>query len=533
MPKLTVLAAIAGLIASPGITGAASAYRDWPSYNNTLTSERFVPLDTIDSKNVTALKVRCSFDTGEQMSFQTGLIEVDGALYATTEHDTFSLDANTCKLIWRAHEDFASNVLKVNRGVALMDGRVFRGTADGRVIAYAAKTGKALWSTSIADPAKGESVPAAPLAWNGLVFIGNAGGDNKGVKGRMYALDAKTGQIVWEFYMVPKAPADVARGPQAPAAAANFAMSWKNAKGLPITGGGTWTSYSLDPVSGLLYVPGGNAAPDFAKASRPGENLYANSIVVLDAKTGAYQKHFQLVARDFHDWDVSSAPVLFRSRVGHRMLAEAPKDGHLYLIDLNSGRMVYRKPVTTVVNGEAPMTAQGTRFCPGSQGGAEWNGAAFDPAHKLIFTGEVDWCTTVRALPAAALVSVPPGQAWSGATEGFGQQDDPKRWSGWLTASDADSGERKWQFHAPFPLLGGVTPTGGRLLLFGDMGGTLYAFDSASGQKLWSTDLGGAIGGGVITYDTGGGQKIAVAVGMTSPIWPTRKVNGKIVVLGL
>jgi PQQ-dependent dehydrogenase (methanol/ethanol family) len=512
---------------------AQAAYKDWPSYNNTLTSERYSSLDTIDSKNVTGLKVHCSFDTGEQMSFQTGLVEVDGALFATTEHDTFSIDANNCKQNWRAHGEFASGILKVNRGAAVSDGRVFRGTADGRVIAYSVKNGKPLWSTSIADPAKGESVPASPIAWDGLVFIGNAGGDNKGVKGRMYALEAATGHIVWEFYMVPKAAGDVARGPQAPGGAANAAASWKNAAGIPITGGATWTSYSLDPVKGLLYVPGGNPAPDFAKASRPGENLFASSIVVLDAKTGAYQKHFQLVKRDFHDWDISSAPVLFLNKVGHRMMAEAPKDGHLYLIDLNDGRMVYRMPVTTVANVDAPMTAQGTRFCPGSQGGAEWNGAAFDPSDNLIFTGEADWCTTVRTAPAASLASAPLGQPWSGATEGFGRQDDPKLWSGWMTATDAATGARKWQFHAPFPLMSGVTPTGGRLLLFGDMGGNFYAFDAAGGKKLWSANLGGAVGGGVITYDSGQGQRIAVAAGMTSPIWPTPKVNGKVVVLGL
>jgi alcohol dehydrogenase (cytochrome c) len=530
-PNLPAIAAAVGLLSGPALVQAA--YKDWPSYNNTLTSERYSSLDTIDSKNVSGLKVHCSFDTGEQMSFQTGLVEVDGALYATTEHDTFSIDANNCKQNWRTHGEFASGILKVNRGAAVSDGRVFRGTADGRVIAYSAKNGKPLWSTSIADPAKGESVPASPIAWNGLVFIGNAGGDNKGVKGRMYALEAKTGRIVWEFYMVPKAAGDVVRGPQAPGGAPHAAASWKNAAGVPITGGATWTSYSLDPVKGLLYVPGGNPAPDFAKSSRPGENLFASSIVVLDAKTGAYQKHFQLVKRDFHDWDVSSAPVLFLNKVGHRMMAEAPKDGHLYLIDLNDGRMVYRKPVTTVANVDAPMTAQGTRFCPGSQGGAEWNGAAFDPSDNLIFTGEVDWCTTVRTAPAAALASAALGQPWSGATEGFGRQDDPKLWSGWMTATDADTGARKWQFHAPYPLMSGVTPTGGRLLLFGDMGGNFYAFDAAGGKKLWSANLGGAVGGGVITYDSGQGQRIAVAAGMTSPIWPTPKVNGKVVVLGL
>lgn len=526
---LSAIAVAAGLSSHP----ASAAFKDWPSYNNSLTSERFSILDAIDEKNVTGLKVICSFDTGEQVSFQSGLIEIDGALYAATEHDTFSINANTCKQNWRAHGEFASGELKVNRGVAVLDGRVFRGTVDGRVIAYAAKTGKPLWSTIIADPAKGESVPASPIAWNGLVFIGNAGGDNKGVKGRMYALDANSGRIVWEFYMVPKAPGDIARGPEAPGAAPNSAASWKNGKGIPITGGATWTSYSLDPAKGLLYVPGGNPAPDFAKAPRQGENLYASSIVVLDAKTGAFQKHFQLVSHDFHDWDVSSAPVIFQNNKAHRMLAEAPKDGHLYVIDLNEGKTLFRKPVTTVSNAEAPMTAEGTRFCPGSQGGAEWNGAALHPGNNLIYTAEVDWCTTVQAAPAASLASAAAGKPWSGATNGFGQQDDPKLWGGWMTATDANTGERKWQFHSPFPLVSGVTPTGGGLLLFGDMGGNFYAFDATSGKKLWSIDLGGAVGGGVITYDSGQGQKIAVAAGMTSPIWPTPKVNGKVVVLGL
>jgi alcohol dehydrogenase (cytochrome c) len=528
------LGAVALVVASLGAWSICMAgSQDWPNYNRTLTSDRYATLDAIDNSNVAGLKVRCSFDTGEQVSFQTGLVQVGGDLFATTEHDTFSIDPNSCKQNWRAHEEFPSGDLKVSRGLAWFDHRVFRGTSNGNVIAYDARNGKRLWTRSIADAAKGESVPAAPIAWNGLVFIGNAGGDNKGVKGRMYALDAVDGHVVWEFFMVPKAPGDVARGPAAPNGKSAAAATWKNAKGYPITGGATWTSYSLDPVTGLLYIPGGNPAPDFIKETRPGENLFASSIVILDAKTGAYQRHFQLITRDFHDWDVSTAPALFLNRIGHRMLAEAPKDGHLYLIDLNTGKLVYRKPVTTIANVEAPLTSQGTRFCPGTQGGAEWNGAAFDPAENLIFTGEVDWCTTVQTVPTGSLASSTLGKPWGGATQGFGKQDDQKLWSGWMTASDADSGEKKWQFHSPYPLMGGVTPTTGRLVLFGDMGGNFYALDAANGNKLWSMDLGGAIGGGVITYDTGAGQRIAVAVGMTSPIWPTPKVNAKIVILSL
>jgi PQQ-dependent dehydrogenase (methanol/ethanol family) len=506
---------------------------DWPSYNRTLTSERFVPLDAIGRKNVKDLKILCSYDTGQQTGFQTGLIQIDGALFGTTEQDTFSIDPNTCKENWRAHEDFASGALKVNRGLAWADGRLFRGTADGRVLSYEAKTGKRLWATTIADSAKGESVPAAPIAWNGLVFIGNAGGDNKGVKGRMYALDAKDGHIVWEFYLVPKGDGDFARGPNPPEINPAAAESWQNTTGFPITGGATWTSYSLDPANGLLYVPGGNPAPDFSNAQRGGSNLHTGSVVVLDAKTGGYRRHFQLVKRDFHDWDVSTAPALFTSKSKRSLMAVAPKDGHLHVIDLETGKVLYRKPMTRVFNTDSPMTPEGTRFCPGSQGGAEWNGAAYDPAENLIFTGEVDWCATVRSEAPDAIAATPYGKPWSGSPDGFGKMDDTKLWAGWMTASDADSGRRRWQFKAPFPLMGGVTPTSGGLLFFGDMGGTLYAFDSANGKKLWSTDLGGAIAGGVISYDTGAGQRVAVAAGMTSPIWPTPKINAKVVVLGL
>jgi PQQ-dependent dehydrogenase (methanol/ethanol family) len=532
MPRHALL--VTAIVAACGLPSASAADgKDWPSYNRTLTSERYAPLDTINTKNVKDLKVLCTYDTGEQTGFQAGLVQVDGALFATTEHDTFSIDPDTCKENWRAHEDFASGMLKVNRGLAWQGGRVFRGTADGRVLAYDAKSGKRLWATTIADAAEGESVPAAPIAWNGLVFVGNAGGDNKGVKGRMYALDAKDGHIIWEFYLVPKSDGDFSRGPQAADTAAEAAASWKTADGFPITGGATWASYTLDPVNGLLYVPGGNPAPDFAKQHREGDNLFTSSIVVLDARTGAYQRHFQLVKRDFHDWDASTAPVLFTSNAERKLMAVAPKDGYLHMIDLASGKVLYNKPMTRTFNIDAPITPEGTHFCPGTQGGAEWNSPAYDPTDNLIFTGEVDWCTTVRAAPANTIASTPMGLPWSGSPDGFGKQDDTKKWAGWMTASDADSGKRHWQFKAPFPLMGGITPTSGGLLFFGDMGGTFYAFDSTSGRKLWSTDLGGAIAGGVITYDTGAGQKVAIAAGMTSPIWPTAKVNGKIVVLGL
>ncbi|HEX4023305.1 MAG TPA: PQQ-binding-like beta-propeller repeat protein [Steroidobacteraceae bacterium] len=514
--------------------GAGAAQSDWPSYNRTLTSNRYSPLAQINTGNVARLELLCSYDSGQQGGFQTGLVQVDGALFGTTAQDTFSIDPNTCRRNWQAHEDIAQGVLKVNRGVAVADGRVIRGTADGRVLAYDEKTGQRLWATTIADPSKGESVPAAPIAWQGMVFIGNAGGDDKGVKGRMYALDAASGRILWEFYLVPRQPGDIERGPQAKDAPYGVAAaSWTNTQGFPISGGATWTSYTLDPASGLLYVPGGNPSPDFTNAYRKGDNLFSDTVVVLDARTGAYQRHFQIARNDFHDWDESTAPALFTTRSGRHMMAVAPKDGHLYGFDLDARRQLYRKPVTTMFNETAALTPQGTRFCPGTQGGAEWNGPAYDALHDTLLTGEVDWCTTVHTESKDTVKDASFGQPWSGSKDGFGLLDKPPHWAGWLTASDVTTGAKKWQFKAPFPVLGGVTPTAGSIVLFADMGGNFYAFDSADGKRLWSTKLPGAVGGGIITYDTGAGQRIAVADGMASPIWPTSKITGRIMVFGL
>ena len=529
--KWSATVALAGTLAAT--TPALAASTDWPSYNRTLTSERFSSLKAINTRTVGGLKVLCSYNTKEQSGFETGLLEVNGAIYGATYLDTFSIDPNTCKENWRVHEDFAAPGLKVDRGVAYIDGKVVRGTPDGQVIAYDAATGKRLWATRIADPKAGESVPASPIAWNGTVFVGNAGGDAKGVKGRTYALDAATGKVLWEFFNVPKAPTDVSYGPAAPNAPTDTAGSWNTEAGIPISGGATWTSYTLDPVKGLLYVPGGNPAPDFVNDVRGGANLFTGSVIVLDALTGAYQRHFQLVRHDFHDWDASTAPALFTTKGGKRLLAIAPKDGHLHVFDLASGRQLYKVPVTTIANITAPLTPEGTRFCPGTQGGAEWNGAAYDPAHDAILTGEVDWCTTVRTVGEDALKKTAPGQAWPGAANGFGTADDKSKWAGWLTSTDAATGKAKWRFKAPFPIMSGVTPTAGNVVFVGDMGGNFYAFNSLSGKKLWSQNLGGAVAGGVITYDTGAGQRVAVTAGLKSVIWPSPDVTDKVIVLGL
>ena len=513
---------------------------DWPSYNRTPSSQRYAPLTQINTKNVGQLKILCTYDVHEFASFESGLIMVNNALIGTTEFDIFSLNPATCAENWRTRLNYPGALLPSNRGAAYMDGMLFRGTQDGRVLAFDFKTGKQLWETPIADPALGESVPSAPIAWDGLVYIGNSGGDYKGGKGHVYALDGKSGKIVWEFFLAPKVAGDVVRGPLG--ATPLDAATWNNAPGIPISGAGTWTSYTLDIKNGLLYIPGGNPAPDFASGAREGSNLYTDSVVILDAKTGAYKNSFKVVPKDWHDYDVSNPPILLQTMAGKQIMSVAPKDGHLYGYDLANNSLLYRVPVTTIENDTATFAiGQNVHFCPGPVGGDEWNTPAYDPTTNLILSGTVDWCDTVTIQDDSKLRSVRLGQPWTGmATYNplnmFGKESRTDGyWAGWVYATDADTGVWKWRVKSSYPILGAITATAGGIVFFGDLGGNFYALDSSNGQKLWGTvlDGGGGIGGGIITYTAGGEQKVAVAAGFTMAAWPTKPVIAKIVILGL
>jgi alcohol dehydrogenase (cytochrome c) len=195
--------------------------------------------------------------------------------------------------------------------------------------------------------------------------------------------------------------------------------------------------------------------------------------------------------------------------------------------------------VTRIENADAPFSVgKPVHFCPGSTGGGEWNGAAYDPQTNLIFTGEVDWCTTVTLQTKKQIQETAVGQPWSGEASinpynVWGKPDPFGDWAGWVYAVDADTGAWKWRLKSNYPIQSGMTPTAGGIVFFGDMGGNFYALDAANGQKLWGQKIGGAIAGGVITYTVNGAQKIAAATGLTEILWPTEITTAKVSILGL
>src|SRR5262245_36691853 len=296
---------------------------DWPTYGGPLAGNRYSPLAQITTTNIGTLRQVCAFDAPEVVNFQSGIVAVGGVLYFTLFNNTYAVDGVTCQQKWKHTRAEPNTFLMVNRGVAYSDGRIFRGTGDAHVVAIDAADGRQLWDVAIGDPKIGESAPLAPIAWDNLVFAGNAGGDNFGVIGRIYALDAASGRVAWRFDTVP------ASGP----ARATWPMA---SPANPPSGGATWTSYALDETNGIIYVPAGNAAPDFAHDLRPGENLYTNSLLALDAKTGRLLSYVQPLQGAFHDWDLAAPPALITTKSGRPFVAQGSKDGHVYNIDRGS-----------------------------------------------------------------------------------------------------------------------------------------------------------------------------------------------------
>ena len=196
-------------------------------------------------------------------------------------------------------------------------------------------------------------------------------------------------------------------------------------------------------------------------------------------------------------------------------------------------RVLYQSPTTTRENVDAPLSASApVRFCPGTQGGTEWNGPAYDSAQNLVLVGATDWCSSVQVVATDKLAGRA-GGFFAGATQGFGTLDPVEKRQGWLTAFDADSGAVRWKYRSPLPVLAAVTPTAGGVVFTGELNGDVLALDAKTGGVLWRQPTGTAIGGGVITYRVGGKQLVAVAAGFTSNIWRVPGDANRVVVFGL
>jgi alcohol dehydrogenase (cytochrome c) len=483
-------------ITSAGGDPAGRIGNDWPSYNGDLQGTRYSSLTQITPQNANTLKKVCSAPLKEQGPFQGEPLIVAGTIYVETAHDTYAIDGKTCALKWSStYTPVAREVFPVDRGAALVDGKLIRGTPDGHLLALDASSGKTLWNVKVGNGNKGEFLSSAPIVWNGTVYEGVAGAD-WGVMGRMFAFDPANGKVKWTFTTIASG-----NDPNA--------KSWPSAAAAQKGGGGLWTSYTLDPASGTLFIPVSNPAPDFAGTLRNGANLYTNSVVALDANSGTMKWFVQTLPHDVHDWDMAAPPVFFTASNGKTMIGAASKDGQLYGIDATTHKIVYTTPEVRHTKPTAPVTMQGTHMCPADAGGAEWSGPAYDRKDDLLITPMDDWCGTVKL----GSTRYTPGQFYLAGTVA---RDDFAQAKGALTATDPVTGKIRWKYAAGSPMLAGAVPTASGVTFTGDMAGNVLVFDSATGKVLFKDTTQGSIAGGVVPYSVDGTEYLAVTSGNIS-----------------
>lgn len=478
-------------------TGPDASGRGWRSYNGSLDGERYFAGQGINSENAKSLEQTCRLQLASGGSFEASPLVIGGTLYVTVENKTLAVDLAKCAVRWsETYHPEEQGIVAINRGLAYANGRLFRGTEDARVIALDAATGAELWRSVAGDPHSSEYIDGAPLAWNGLVYVGIAGSE-WGIKGRVLAFDAVTGREVWQVNTIAR---DGEPG----------GNTWGSTAWAQRRGGATWSSFSLDPATSEIFIPVANPVPDFSGSARPGDNLFTDSVLVLDALSGKRKWWYQLQPNDAMDWDLAAAPMLFVDAQGHRRVAAAGKDGYLYVIDRDSHKLVFRVPTTTVDAHPRKPTPSGVTVCPGPAGGTLWNGPAFDVLHDSIIVGSIDMCAEVRSGPAE---SYKPGKMLLSGS----WQIPGKPASGWITSFDAETGKTRWKVHTAAPILSGITVTAGGIVMAGDNAGNFMVLDSGSGKLLKTVSTGGSLSGGIDTFEMGSRQYVAFDSGTESP----------------
>jgi alcohol dehydrogenase (cytochrome c) len=472
---------------------------DWLMYNKDLRGQRYSALDQINTANAHDLVAVCAFQLGQIGWYQASPVIYAGTLYVTAGNSTYAIDARTCRPRWQHdYVPVEPPIVVVNRGVAIFKGAVYRTTPTGHLIALDSKTGTLLWDVWVSSTAEGHWLSSAPIITAGTVVVGEAGADF-GANGHVYGFNSADGALLWTFDLVPAGKQEGAK-------------SWKT--GTAHGGGSTWSSYSVDPVEGLVYAPIGNPAPDYRGDGRQGKNLYSDSVIALERGTGRLSWYVQQLTHDVHDWDSGAAPALYDIG-GRSYLAAANKGGWLYIYDRSTHRLIARPEVSTHSNERMPPSPEGVHTCPGNVGGVQWNGPAYSPKTNSLFVNSVEWCGTYSKRDAEFVK----GGLYLG---GDFTPDSREGAKGWIRSFDAATGQPKWVLARSTPMLAGLTPTAGDVLFTGDLSGNFLALNAGSGDVLYEFNTGGAIAGGVSTYLVDGTQYVAVASGNASRIvWGT------------
>jgi alcohol dehydrogenase (cytochrome c) len=518
-------------VTSDRILRAADEPQNWLTYSGGYMSQRYSLLKQIDTSNAKNLELKWMVQNQVFGPWETSPLVVDGIMYLTQRpNDVMAVDAKTGRMFWlyRYTNSGRQQVCcgAQNRGVAMLGDTLFMGTLDAHLVAIDAKNGKPLWTTLVADDKLAYSLTLAPLVVKDKVIVG-VGGAEYGIRGFVAAYDPKNGKELWRFYTIP--------GQGEKGSETWSGQAWEHG------GGSVWVTGSYDPALNLTYWGVGNPGPDWNPDQRPGDNLYTDSVVALDADTGKLKWHYQFTPNDGYDYDSVQVPVLadlmWKGTLTKAMLW-GNRNGNFYVLDRENGKFLLGAPFVKVTwmsgwdeGGKPIQTPQpvGMPTYPGVQGGTNWYSPSYSPRTGLFYLSAWEnygsiyrkepaeyeagrrfnggTGVTVKPVPDAPVMPGPqaarsPINTWTNLVG-----------NGAVIAIDPKTGQAKWKFQMYDVTDAGILTTAGDVLFTGGREGYFYALDARTGTVLWKTYLGGAILSAPVTYSIDGKQYVIVNSG--------------------
>ena len=489
---------------------------NWLSYNGYYSGRRFSALTQITAANVNQLRANWVFHSRNSDRLEVTPVVVDGLMLVTSANDTFALDAQTCRMAWHHSRPITEGLIDdasrhLSRGVGIWRNRLYRETDNAHLLCLDLRSGSLIWDVAYADWNSNYGATSAPLVVKDKIIVGTSGGDD-GVRGFVAAYDAETGKLAWRFWTIP-APGEFG------------AESWPG--DLYQHGGGTtWMPGTYDPELNTLFWGTSNPSPDFEGSVRPGDDLYTDCLLALDADSGKLKWYFQFTPHDLYDYDATETPVLLDTIYkgqSRKLLVEANRNGFVYTLDRGSGeflsavRFVEKLNWATGIDAkgrpirtDVKPTPEGTKICPGYMGATNWFSPSYNESTGLLYFLALEQCQTFFS--ASVPQQFEPGKEFYST----GVQHSPgEKFEKLLLAYNVGTGSIAWRYPQTGPgrSSGGTMTTAGGIVFFGDDAQSFEAVDAHAGKPLWHFNTGQDISASPMTYAVDGKQYVAIAAG--------------------
>jgi alcohol dehydrogenase (cytochrome c) len=493
---------------------SAPVSANWLSYNGDYSGRRYSALREINTSNVAQLRAEWVFHAPNSDRLEVTPVVVDGIMFLTSANDAYALDARTGQTLWHYSRPITEGLIDDasqhhNRGVGIWHSRIYMETDNAHLLCLDARSGHLLWDVPYTDGDPNYGATSAPLVVKDKVLVGTSGGDD-GVRGFVAAYDAETGKEAWRFWTIP-APGEFGSSSWP-------GDAWKHG------GGTTWMPGTYDPELNTVYWGTSNPAPDFDGDPRPGDDLYTDCLLALDADTGKLKWYFQFTPHDLFDYDATETPMLvdtmFRGQK-RKLVVEANRNGFIYVLDRRDGAFLFAtrfaeklnwasgidqngRPIRT----DAQPSEKGTRICPGMVGATNWYSPSFSPDTSMLYFIALESCDIYSKKPQ----EFQRGKTYysTGVLRSPGDHNQKI-----LLAYALESGKPAWRYvqagegHSS----AGTMTTAAGLVFFGDDTRSFEAVEARTGKPLWHFNTGQSIAASPMSYAVGTKQYVAIAAG--------------------